>query len=427
MLLRTTLPTAVPVSVSPLATVQPDLIDSRSVFHFAWLLGMAVAVLAVGCGDGQPGATDPPQTSILTPDMPPLDLSESATNAGRVSVNATASALLGSSPGPDVLVLEANDFTNAKGNQIGNKTTGLTITSEGPTAFAARTDFSSFDVVFLPCVFSRAPRNAAKNNSAFQAMAQAGGRVVLTGLHADDHGQAGAGQFLKDAITWIAGSPQTGILALCDFSNINWDFLPFPGATASSAGVNPHDEDVTFILPKHPIFANTTDGAGTFTLDNWHQSVHAVWNTFGPGNGGYEDDGFLAVASSNNGVSALVLGGVLVVQVIQVDIDIKPGSDPNSINPRSKGVIPVAILGSADFDVNDVDVTTLTFGPDGATPAHRAGGHVEDVNGDGFDDLVSHYRTQDTGVSSGDTEACVDGATTGGTPIHGCDAVRVVR
>jgi len=87
----------------------------------------------------------------------------------------------------------------------------------------------------------------------------------------------------------------------------------------------------------------------------------------------------------------------------------------------------VAILGSASFDVSDVDVTTLTFGPGGATPSHKAGGHIEDVNGDGFDDLVSHYPTKDSGLSVGDTEACVDGETTGGAPIHGCDAVSIVR
>lgn len=110
-----------------------------------------------------------------------------------------------------------------------------------------------------------------------------------------------------------------------------------------------------------------------------------------------------------------------------VVIDIKPGSDPNSINTKSKGVIPVAILGGTDFDVRDVDVTTLTFGPSDATPAHEAGGHFEDVNDDGFGDLVSHYRTQDAGLNPGDTEACVDAATMSGTPIHGCDAVRIVK
>ena len=109
-----------------------------------------------------------------------------------------------------------------------------------------------------------------------------------------------------------------------------------------------------------------------------------------------------------------------------VAIDIKPGSDPNSINTKGMGMIAVAILGSASFDVNDVDVSTLTFGPGGATPAHKAGGHLQDVNGDGFTDLVSHYRGQDTGLTAGATQACVEGLLNDGTPFEGCDDVRIV-
>lgn len=109
--------------------------------------------------------------------------------------------------------------------------------------------------------------------------------------------------------------------------------------------------------------------------------------------------------------------------VLTVDIDIKPGSESNAINRKGKGVIPVAILGSETFDVADIDMTTLTFGPHGASPAHNSGGHIEDVNEDGIDDLVSHYRTQDTGIMGGDVEACVSGQTLSGTPFEGCDSV----
>ena len=117
--------------------------------------------------------------------------------------------------------------------------------------------------------------------------------------------------------------------------------------------------------------------------------------------------------------------------VIQVQIDIKPGSDPNSINPKSNGAVPVAILGSDTFDVTDVDVTTLAFGPNGTPPKHDLtdplvyASHLEDVNGDALIDLVSHYSQKDAGLASGDREACIAGATTGGTPIEGCDSVRV--
>lgn len=110
--------------------------------------------------------------------------------------------------------------------------------------------------------------------------------------------------------------------------------------------------------------------------------------------------------------------------VIRVEIDIKPGSNPNSINPDSEGVIPVAILTTYDFDAYYVDAETVRFGPAGAWAEEDWA--LEDVDGDGDLDMILHFRTQDTGIIAGDVQAELVGKTLDGTDIRGSDSVRTV-
>ncbi len=113
---------------------------------------------------------------------------------------------------------------------------------------------------------------------------------------------------------------------------------------------------------------------------------------------------------------------------LPVAVDIKPGSDTNPINLRSRGVVPVAILGSDSLDVRDIDQTTLLFA--GAAPRARGRsgriGSFEDVNDDGSTDLVARFPVEDLNLTEADSEATLTGQLSDGTPIEGTDSVRIV-
>lgn len=113
-------------------------------------------------------------------------------------------------------------------------------------------------------------------------------------------------------------------------------------------------------------------------------------------------------------------------------INIHPGSDPNSINLCSNGAVPIAILGSDTFDVNDINTETLRFAEAAVKVVGKKDPHslcsYEDVNGDFISDLVCHFVTQDiAGVDGESTSATVNGELLDGTPIEGTDSVNIVK
>lgn len=141
----------------------------------------------------------------------------------------------------------------------------------------------------------------------------------------------------------------------------------------------------------------------------------------------YGDSGFPSEATYRDFVVGC--GGPREEEVITVRIDVKPGDAVPTIHLGSGGTTAVAILGSRHFDVATVDLDTVFFA--GAPVARRQDGSrlasVEDSNGDGRPDLVCHFETSALRLTASSTEATLAGATTGGVPIRGTDAVRVLR
>ncbi len=81
-----------------------------------------------------------------------------------------------------------------------------------------------------------------------------------------------------------------------------------------------------------------------------------------------------------------------VSQMVSVAVDIKPGSCPNPLNVESKGMLPVAILGSEDFDVTDIDIAPTRLA--GVPPIRSS---LEDVAGPVVGDPVAYWSFDDVG------------------------------
>ncbi|MDH3626606.1 MAG: PQQ-binding-like beta-propeller repeat protein [Acidobacteriota bacterium] len=140
------------------------------------------------------------------------------------------------------------------------------------------------------------------------------------------------------------------------------------------------------------------------------------------------DGSTVFVSGYSKGVETSDFATVAYSLVRYVAIDIRP----RSINPGSRGVIPVALLGSDEFNVSDMDVATLRFGPDEGACRHDLtdpftfSEHLKDMNLDGNMDLMLHFNTQDTGILCGETEATLWGVLLGGSPFEGTDSLQTV-
>ena len=106
---------------------------------------------------------------------------------------------------------------------------------------------------------------------------------------------------------------------------------------------------------------------------------------------------------------------------VEVEIDIKPNSFPSCFNNDGNGIIPVAILGSETFDVHEVDVSTVTIKglPVVMKPNGRYLAAYEDVNSDGYVDLVVKFNDEAGIFDPEDEFATLTGKLLDGTHFFG--------
>lgn len=135
-------------------------------------------------------------------------------------------------------------------------------------------------------------------------------------------------------------------------------------------------------------------------------------------------------------------------QTLVVSLDVKPGSCPNPLNlraagdagdnPKKGGVLPVAVLGTADFDVRNVDVAALRLEgveplryayEDVATPAGGGDCDCTDRGPDGHEDLTLKFRKSEiaSALAAGgeERELTLTGRLLDGTAIEASDCVQL--
>jgi len=102
---------------------------------------------------------------------------------------------------------------------------------------------------------------------------------------------------------------------------------------------------------------------------------------------------------------------------------VRPSGGSPDVNIKSGGGVSVVLYSNENLDATQA--MNLAFGPGGAGIMHSAP-HVSDVDGDGLDDLVMHFRQRNTGLACGDASATLTGETGDGQPFSTTATVNVV-
>jgi len=140
-----------------------------------------------------------------------------------------------------------------------------------------------------------------------------------------------------------------------------------------------------------------------------------------------------SVNDDDNGInsgSAYIFEFASISEVTEIEIDIKPGSDPSSVDCTEKQPVPVAVFGSEGFDVSSIDLGSLQLNGVPVTEVHNKI-HIEDKNKDGIPDAVLHLDRSQVCQATLDAplkesvDVTLTGSTTGGETFEGIGDIRI--
>lgn len=162
---------------------------------------------------------------------------------------------------------------------------------------------------------------------------------------------------------------------------------------------------------------------------------------------GIENSGDQGLLTIRYGDRTEALGPAQSFELLNVALDVNPGSCPNPLNLKKRGVIPCAILGSGEFDVQMIDPATLRLAgvaplrwsledvaspPDMAQNGASCAENCTAAGKDGYRDLTFKMDALSVNGTLGlvaDGECVVLGVTGnlrpefGGTAIYGRDVI----
>ena len=217
----------------------------------------------------------------------------------------------------------------------------------------------------------------------------------------------------------------SGIVSPLTHSGVTWTFdFPIIGVMSDSGG--------TFEAASTPDFGAVGTNYSSFPTSCGTSKITTGDQVAPYPARGIEGDDTYTVAGNtitlNLGISQPGDWVRVLTQGQGVAIDIKPGGYPNCFNINGNGVVPVAILGRSSFHVSDINTSTLSF--NGLTVRVKGNNQnqcsTQDVNGDGFPDLVCQFQDNTANWIQGSSIGVVTGQLQNSIAFRGTDSICVV-